>query len=62
MAKDSPNVIENSEVALYFPPEAHVSEISSSSVNAILDQTDTTIFFAYEQPERLCQIHEPVCF
>ena len=41
MAKDSPNVIDNGEVALDFPPEAHLSEISSSSVDANLDQTDT---------------------
>ena len=41
MAKDSPNVIEKGDVMFDFPPEAHVSEIISSSVDAILDQTDT---------------------
>ncbi len=41
MAKDSPDVIDNCEMALDFLPEAHVSEINSSSVDAILDQTDT---------------------
>ena len=41
MAKDSPNVIEADDMVFDFPPEAHVSEINSSSVDAILDQTDT---------------------
>ena len=41
MAKDAPNVIADDEVAFDFPPEAHASEISSSSVEAIYDQTDT---------------------
>jgi hypothetical protein len=41
MAKDSPNVIDNGEIALDFPPEAQVSEISTDSVSAILDQTET---------------------
>jgi hypothetical protein len=41
MAKDSPNVVDNGEVVIDFPPEANVSEIMSSSVNSILDQTDT---------------------
>ncbi len=39
MAQDSPNVTENGDVMFDFPPEAHVSEITSSSVDAILDQT-----------------------
>ncbi len=41
MAKDSLNVVDNGEVVIYFPPEAHVSEIMSSSVDSILNQTDT---------------------
>ena len=41
LAKDSPNVIEADDMVFDFPPEAHVSEINSSSVDAILDQTDT---------------------
>jgi hypothetical protein len=41
MAKDAPNVIDNEEVALDFPPEANFSEITTSSVDLILDQTDT---------------------
>jgi hypothetical protein len=41
MAKDAPNVIDNEEVALDFPPEANISEITTSSVDSILDQTDT---------------------
>ena len=41
MAKDSQKVIEDGDVMFDFPPEAHVSEITSSSVDAILDQTDT---------------------
>ena len=41
MAKDPPNVIEADDMVFDFPPEAHVSEINSSSVDAILDQTDT---------------------
>jgi hypothetical protein len=41
MAKDAPNVIDNEEVALDFPPEANISEINTSSVDSILNQTDT---------------------
>jgi hypothetical protein len=41
MAKDAPNVIDNEEVALEFPPEANISDITTSSVDSILDQTDT---------------------
>jgi len=41
MAKDAPNVIDNEEVALDFPPEANISEITTSSIDFILDQTDT---------------------
>ena len=41
MAKDAPNVIENGEVAVDFPPEANVADISSSSVASILNQNDT---------------------
>jgi hypothetical protein len=41
MAKDAPNVIDNEEVALEFPPEANISEITTSSVDSILDQIDT---------------------
>jgi hypothetical protein len=41
LAKDAPNVIENGEVAVDFPPEANVADISSSSVALILDQNDT---------------------
>ena len=40
-AKDSSNVIDDGEVALDFPPEANDSEISSSSVKAIVNQTET---------------------
>ena len=40
-AKDAPNIIDNGEVALEFPPEANVADINSSSVGSILDQTDT---------------------
>jgi hypothetical protein len=35
MAKDAPNVIDNEEVALDFPPEANISEITTSSVDSI---------------------------
>ena len=41
MAKDSPDFIDNGDIVLDFPPEANVSEISSSSVDSILDQTET---------------------
>ena len=41
MAKDAPNVIDNGEVALNFPPEASISDIITSSVDSIIDQTDT---------------------
>ncbi len=41
MAKDAPNVIDKEEVALDFPPEANVSDITTSSIDTILDQTDT---------------------
>jgi hypothetical protein len=41
MAKDAPNVIDNGEVALDFPPEANISDITISSVDSIVDQTDT---------------------
>jgi hypothetical protein len=41
MAKDAPNVIDNEEVALDFPPEANISEITTSSVGSIFDQTYT---------------------
>ncbi len=40
-AKDAPNVIDNGEVALDFPPEANISDITTSSVDSILDHTDT---------------------
>ena len=40
-AKVAPNIIDNGEVALEFPPEANVADINSSSVGSILDQTDT---------------------
>ncbi len=40
MAKDAPNVIANNEVAFDFPLEAHASEVSSTSVEAIYDQND----------------------
>ena len=40
-AKDSPNVIDDGEVALDFPPEANDPEINSSAVQAIVDQTET---------------------
>ncbi len=35
MAKDAPNVIDNEEVALDFPPEANISEITTLSVDSI---------------------------
>ena len=41
MAKDSPDFIDNKEVDLDFPPEANTSDINSSSVETILDQTET---------------------
>ena len=41
LAKDAPNVIDDGEVALDFPPEADVSDITASSVDSILHQTDT---------------------
>ena len=41
MAKDSPDFIDNEEVVLDFPPEANTSDINSSSVETILDQTET---------------------
>ena len=41
MAKDSPDYIDNEEMVLDFPPEANVSDISSSSIDSILDQTET---------------------
>ena len=41
MAKDSPNFIDHGDTVLDFPPEANVSDISSSSVDSILDQTET---------------------
>ena len=40
-AKDSPNVIDDGEVTLNFPQEANHSEISSSSIEATVDQTVT---------------------
>ena len=45
MAKDAPDFIDNGETVLDFPPEANVSDISSSSVDSILDQTDTHYIF-----------------
>ena len=41
MAKDAPDFIDNTEVTLDFPPEANISEITCSSVETILDQTET---------------------
>jgi hypothetical protein len=41
MAKDASDLIDNDQVALDFPQEANASEISSSSVEMILDQTET---------------------
>ena len=41
MAKDSPDFIDNEDTVLDFPPEANASDISSSNVDAILDQTET---------------------
>ena len=41
MAKDSTDFIDNEEVVLDFPPEANTSDINSSSVETILDQTET---------------------
>ena len=41
LAKDLPNVIDNDQVVLDFPPEANVSDISDSSVESILDQSET---------------------
>ena len=41
MARDSPDFIDNGDTVLDFPPEANVSDISSSSVKLILDQTET---------------------
>ena len=41
LAKDAPNVIDNGEVALDFPPEANIMDITASSITSILHQTDT---------------------
>ena len=41
MAEDSPDFIENGDTVLDSPPEANISDISSSSVDSILDQTET---------------------
>ncbi len=41
MAKDAPNLNDNEELVLDFPPEANVSEITTLSIHLILDQTDT---------------------
>ena len=41
MTKDSPDFIDNEEVVLGLPPEANTSDINSSSVETILDQTET---------------------
>ena len=41
MAKDSPDLIDNGDTVLDFPPEANVSDINVSSVDSILDQTET---------------------
>ena len=41
LAKDAPDVIDNGEVVLDFPPEANASDINSSSVDSIMDQTET---------------------
>ena len=40
-AKDTPDVIDDGEIALDFPLEANDSEINSASVSAIMDQSDT---------------------
>ena len=40
-AKDTPDVIDDGEIALDFPLEANDSEINSASVNVIMDQNDT---------------------
>ncbi len=62
MAKDSPTVIDNDEVALDFPSAAHVSEISSSRVDYILDQTVTHYILRMDNDSfRLFQINEQVC-
>ena len=45
MAKDSPDFIDNGETVMDFPPEANIFDISSSSVDSILDQTETHIIF-----------------
>ena len=41
LAKDSSDFIGNGDTVLDFPPEANVSDIGSSSVDSILDQTET---------------------
>ena len=41
LPKDSPDFIDNGDTVLDFPPEANVSDISSSSADLILDQTET---------------------
>ena len=41
MAKDSPDFINNGETVMDFPQGANVFDISSSSVDSFLDQTET---------------------
>ena len=41
IAEDSPDFIDKGDTVPDFPPEANVSDISSSSVDSILDQTET---------------------
>ena len=40
MAKDCPDFVHYGETVMDFPPEANVFDISSSSVDSILDQTE----------------------
>ena len=40
-AKDTPDFIDDGEIAFDFPIEANDSEINSANVNAIMDQSDT---------------------
>jgi hypothetical protein len=41
LAKDAPNLIDNGEVALDFPPEANIMDVTDSSIASIIHQTDT---------------------
>jgi hypothetical protein len=60
IAKDSPNIIEADDEVFDFPPEAHVSEINSSSVDAILEQTDTH-YYLHMNNNSVKSMNKSVC-